>query len=137
LFGAGLIGAVVVPLSTFSPKPELSYLLGHYDVSALLLQTSMGSREFAADLADLVKETVHPYLRHVAALGSESWDAFLARGDEVDDGLVDAVSAQVHPVRPRPDHLQLGHHRPAEGCAAQPACPDTAVLGAGPFVRPR
>jgi fatty-acyl-CoA synthase len=97
LFGAGLIGAVVVPLSTFSPKPELSYLLGHSDVSALLLQASMGSREFAADVADLVTETVYPYLRHVATLGSESWDAFLARGDEADDGLVDAVSAQVHP----------------------------------------
>jgi fatty-acyl-CoA synthase len=97
LFGAALVGAVVVPLSTFSPKPELSYLLAHSDVSVLLLQKSMGSREFAADIADLVTEPVHPYLRHVATLGSESWDAFVARGDEADDGLVDAVSAQVHP----------------------------------------
>ncbi|HVM65948.1 MAG TPA: AMP-binding protein, partial [Acidimicrobiales bacterium] len=53
LFGAALAGAVAVPLSTFAPKPELSYLLAHADISVLLLQTGMGKRRFAADVADL------------------------------------------------------------------------------------
>jgi fatty-acyl-CoA synthase len=106
LFGAALTGAVAVPLSTFSPKPELAYLLGHADLSVLLLQASLGDRSFAADVVELcptaagdaaINDPAYPYLRHVAALGSPSWDAFLARGDDVDDALLDAVSAQVHP----------------------------------------
>jgi fatty-acyl-CoA synthase len=111
-FGAALTGAVVVPLSTFSPKPELAYLLGHADLSALLLQTTMGARRFADDVVELcpgakdapVRDPGHPYLRHVAALGPsddaagiEGWAEFLARGDEIDDELIDAVVAQIHP----------------------------------------
>jgi acyl-CoA synthetase (AMP-forming)/AMP-acid ligase II len=97
LFGAALAGAVAIPLSTFSPKPELAHLLGHADLSALLLQASMGPRSFAADIEDLRAEATFPYLRHVAALGTPSWDAFLAGGDDVDDARLDAVAAQVHP----------------------------------------
>jgi acyl-CoA synthetase (AMP-forming)/AMP-acid ligase II len=113
LFGAALAGAVEVPLSTFSSKPELSYMLAHADVSVLLLQTTMGARRFAADVVELcpaaalpgpVGDTSFPHLRHVAALGPaedgsgiESWEGFLQRGDTVDDALLDAVADQVHP----------------------------------------
>jgi acyl-CoA synthetase (AMP-forming)/AMP-acid ligase II len=113
LFGASLAGAVAVPLSTFSPKPELSYLVAHSDVSVLLLQTSMGRKRFAADLADLcpavsgprpIGDPTYPFLRHAAAFGPaadlvgvESWHAFLARGDTVGDALLDAVATQVDP----------------------------------------
>ncbi|TDC98398.1 class I adenylate-forming enzyme family protein [Actinomadura sp. 7K507] len=114
LFGGALAGAVVVPLSTFSPKSELSYLLAHADLSVLLLQTAMGRRRFAADVAELcpagtrpgaaVRDASYPYLRHVAVLGPaehgcgiEPWERFLQRGDTIDDTLLDAVAAQVHP----------------------------------------
>jgi acyl-CoA synthetase (AMP-forming)/AMP-acid ligase II len=113
LFGAALAGAVTVPLSTFSPKPELSYLLAHADISVLLLQPTMGRHRFAADVAALspaaagappIRDSAYPYLRHVAALGPARdasglapWDSFLALGDAVDDALLDAVTAQVHP----------------------------------------
>jgi len=113
LFGAALAGAVTVPLSTFSPKPELSYLLAHADLSVLLLQTRMGSHHFAADLAALcpavagpppVVDPAYPYLRHAWALGPgpdacgiASWDSFLERGDTVDDALLDAAAGEVCP----------------------------------------
>jgi fatty-acyl-CoA synthase len=113
LFGAALTGAVVVPLSTFSPRPELAYLLGHADLSALLIQTAMGSRRFADDVVELcpavakpglIADPAYPFLRHVAALGPaedtagiEPWVEFLARGDEIDDHVLDAVAAQIHP----------------------------------------
>jgi len=113
LFGAALTGAVTVPLSTFSPKPELSYLLAHADLGVLLLQTTMGSHHFAADVIELcptaagpapIRDPDYPSLRHAVALGPArdtaglgSWDSFLQRGDDVDDALLDAVAAEVHP----------------------------------------
>jgi acyl-CoA synthetase (AMP-forming)/AMP-acid ligase II len=116
LFGAALAGAVAVPLSTFAPKPELSYQLAHADIGVLLIQTTMGKRCFATDVAELcpaaaapgpVADAHYPYLRHVAALGPtaeardiRSWDAFLRAGDVVDDALLGAVSAEVHPSDP-------------------------------------
>jgi acyl-CoA synthetase (AMP-forming)/AMP-acid ligase II len=95
-FGAALTGAVVVPLSTFSPAPELGWLLGNADVSVLLTQTRMGTRAFADDVAKLRVEHTYPWLRHVAAVG-DGWDAFLARGDGVDPALVDEANARVTP----------------------------------------
>ncbi len=116
LFGAALAGAVTVPLSTFSAKPELSYLLAHADLGVLLLQTTMGNHHFAADVADLcpatagsspVTDPAYPYLREAAvvgpapdACGLASWESFLQRGDAVDDALLDAIAAAVHPSDP-------------------------------------
>jgi acyl-CoA synthetase (AMP-forming)/AMP-acid ligase II len=113
LFGAALAGAIAVPVSTFSPKPELSYLLAHADISVLLLQTSMGRHRFAADLAELcpalgrpapIADPAYPFLRHAAVVGPEhdacgiaSWESFLHRGETVADDLLDAVAAEVHP----------------------------------------
>ncbi|MCU1380770.1 MAG: AMP-dependent synthetase and ligase [Acidimicrobiales bacterium] len=111
-FGAALTGAVVIPLSTFSTTPELAFLLGHADLSVLLTQTTMGKRRFADDVVELcpatagrtVRDPTFPYLRHVAAVGPvddaagiEPWSAFLARGDGIDDALLDAAAAQVTP----------------------------------------
>ena len=94
LFGAALAGAVAVPLSTFSPKPELSYLLAHADISVLLLQTTMGDHHFAADVAELCPAAAgstpvgDPRTRTCAtrscsgpaadACGIRSWESFLA-----------------------------------------------------------
>lgn len=112
-YGAALTGAVVVPLSTFSPKPELAQILRNADISILLTQTRMGRRRFADDIIDLVPAVVgggiahdpaFPYLRRVAAVGIaadppglEPWDTFLERGDEIADELLDAIAGDVSP----------------------------------------
>lgn len=114
VFGTALAGGTAVPLSTLSPKPELSYLLQHADVRTLLVQAAMGDRDFAGDIAELVPslsgpgpiaEPEHPHLRHVVVLGAtgavttgtaaDGWDDFLARGDDWAH-LVDAAAEQVH-----------------------------------------
>jgi len=113
LFGAALVGAVTVPLSTFSPTPELSYLLAHADISVLLLQTTMGRRRFADDVVALcpgaagappIGDPAFPFLRCAFVVGPAqdgaalaSWDSLLARADEVDDTLLEAVTAEVQP----------------------------------------
>ncbi len=112
-FGAALTGAVVVPLSTFSPKPELAQMLHDADIAVLLTQTAMGRRRFVDDLVELVpslangavvRDPAFPHLRHVAAIGAdsdstaiESWEAFLAGGDDVPDTLLDAIAGSVAP----------------------------------------
>jgi acyl-CoA synthetase (AMP-forming)/AMP-acid ligase II len=95
LLGASTAGAVAVPLSTFSPVPELEYLLRHADVSVLLTQTELLGRSFARDVARLDRDGL-PFLERVAMVGDASWDAFLASGDAVDDEALDRRVAEVH-----------------------------------------
>ena len=153
-FGAALAGAVAVPLSTFAPKRELSFLIAHADLSVLLLQTAMDERRFADDIADLCPAATglapfgdpqFPYLSHVAVLGPpadaaglRSWDRFIDHGHAVvSDALLDAVAEQVHPSDHGADRLQLRHDRPAQGRPAQPRGGGRAVLDAGPSLRTR
>ena len=87
-FGAALTGAVVTPLSTFSTRSELEQLLALAEPSVLLGQTRMGTRDFAADLAEA---------RCRIVLVGRDWDAFLLEGDAVSDEVADAVAASVTP----------------------------------------
>ena len=122
LFGAALAGAVAVPLSTFSTRPELDYLLRHADISVLLTQTGLLGRDLMDDVLSVCQETEtptaagateralsarFPFLRTLAAVGlGESrgtvlpWDQFVERGDAVEPALVEARAAAVHPSDP-------------------------------------
>jgi fatty-acyl-CoA synthase len=89
LFGAALAGAVAVPLSTFAPKPELSYMIELADVRALLTQGRLLDRRFADDLVDIDQ----PSLKRVAVLGEPSWQALLDAADSVTDDALAARAA--------------------------------------------
>ncbi|MEX0948599.1 MAG: class I adenylate-forming enzyme family protein [Acidimicrobiia bacterium] len=95
LLGAPMTGAVAVPLSTFSPIPELEYLLRHADISVLLTQTRLLAREFAADVASFDRADF-PFLARTAAVGDASWEELLASGDTVDDAILDGRIDEVH-----------------------------------------
>jgi fatty-acyl-CoA synthase len=93
IFGAALAGAVAVPLSTFAPKPELAFMLERAQASVLLTQDRLLGRRFADDARDLAPQL--PALRHIAVVGTPSWDALLTDADlqpcdvePDDDGLV-------------------------------------------------
>jgi acyl-CoA synthetase (AMP-forming)/AMP-acid ligase II len=96
-FGAALTGAVVVPLSTFATADELLHLLRTSGASTLLMQTSMGRRSFADDIAALVARgrATLPHLVHLAAV--PTWDDFLETGEVVPADAVDAVVAATTP----------------------------------------
>ena len=93
IFGAALAGAVAVPLSTFAPKPELAYLLEAAEVVAVLTQDRLLARRFGDDVAELAPSL--PALRHVAVLGTASWDAFLAGADAMAPADLEARAAAV------------------------------------------
>jgi acyl-CoA synthetase (AMP-forming)/AMP-acid ligase II len=96
LLGAPMAGAVVVPLSTFSTRTELEYLLRHADVSVLLAQTHLLGHDFATDISALDRDAF-PFLDTTAFVGDGSWDAFVATGDAVADARVDRRIREVHP----------------------------------------
>ena len=116
VFGIVRVGAVAVTLNTFSTPRELAFALRHADVTQLLMQRSLGDRDFLADLRELCPELAaaepgkllsdrFPFLRRVACAGLasvegavESWDSFLARGEGEDDAIVDGCAAAVTPA---------------------------------------
>lgn len=104
-FGAALAGAVIVPMSTFATRHELSALFDAADPVVLLIQSAMGSRSFAADITALHEESVEAStrLREVAVVGAEyydldPWDNFLGRGDEVPEAAIDEMVAKTDPL---------------------------------------
>lgn len=94
LFGAAMAGAVAVPLSTFSPRPEIGFFLSHSAVDTVLTQTAMRDRRYAEDVAALAPDL--PFLRRRVAVG-EDWEAFLESGRSVDPAVIDARIDQVVP----------------------------------------
>ena len=116
-FGAGSIGAVVVPVSTFASSDERDYILRHSDASLLVTQPSLFNHRFVDELLEShpelaagepgrLRSTTFPFLRRIVSLGPtgrpsvETWDDAVARAAEVPDELLDAAMAEVHPRDP-------------------------------------
>ncbi len=113
LFAVGAVGGVAVPMSTFAAPPERYHVLAHCDAALAVLQDRLASNTYLADLARDHPEVVgappgrigapaFPFLRRVVAFGGtegalEGWEAFLTRGADVDDALLDAATAAVVP----------------------------------------
>ncbi len=76
IFGAALVGAIAVPLSTFAPRGELALMLQRAEVKVVLTQDRLLQRRFGADLDALRPQL--PHLVTVAVVGTPSWDDFLA-----------------------------------------------------------
>lgn len=118
VFGAALAGAVANPISTFYTPTELDVVLQQSSCSVLLLEKTVLKKDFAAILTELepaiatatpggIVSLRYPFLRHVALVDGdegqgaiEGWSAFLARGDDVSEELVDARAAAVAPSDP-------------------------------------
>ena len=119
-FAVSLVGGVAVPVNTFATPAERDYILAHSDASVLLMQASMGSRDFVAEFAERhgglpgsvagrLRWEALPHLRRIVCLGEgaeraaeefgiESESEFLAHGHDVSDEILDAGVAQVHPA---------------------------------------
>ncbi len=64
MLAAARIGAVVVPVSTFSTAPEMATQLAHADVEILLTAASYRGHDYRRRLADIDRSGL-PLLRHV------------------------------------------------------------------------
>ena len=99
---AARIGAVAVPLSTFSTGHELRVLLAGADVELLVAATSFRGRDYRAELAEAAPDRLSmPALRQV--FFDEA--ALVAAGETIDAAVVDAAGAAVGPA----DRLVIVH----------------------------
>lgn len=114
-FAAGMIGAVVIPISTFATPAERDYVLRHADISMLLVQRSLRRRDFLDELFDAHPELEKgtpgrlscpalPELRRIAYFGAESsrgsaesWQALAASATALPPSRLDAAIAATDP----------------------------------------
>lgn len=114
-FAVASVGAVAVPISTLATREERDWILRHANVSGLLLQRSLRSRDFLEEMVEAHPEIASsdpgrvfcpalPQLRRIAVTGREGrgggvarWDDLLARGEEVPDALLAAAADDVAP----------------------------------------
>lgn len=116
VFGVALAGGVSVPLNTFSTRPELEALLRASNVSLLVFERQVASKDFAVMLSELepqlsavdpgrLTSRTFPFLRRVIVMDDgqprppamESYASFLRGGDAVDAERVEARMASAKP----------------------------------------
>lgn len=98
IFGAAMIGAVAAPVSTFSTRPELEQLLGLCSARFVLTQRELLGRRFDHDLDEL--GAALGLAGRVAAVGTDSWERFLAAGSSVTETDLHQRGARVTPGDP-------------------------------------
>jgi acyl-CoA synthetase (AMP-forming)/AMP-acid ligase II len=99
------IGAVTLPLSTFSTRPELRTLLRNADVEVLLATPALRGRDVRAELAELVPSLdppiLHPdlpALRRVVLSGDPPTPGVGGSPESVTDQHLAALAAAVRPA---------------------------------------
>ncbi len=118
MFGASLVGAVVVPVNTFARPDELDHILRHSDASTLILQKSLDKHAFldeflarhdtlATDAPGQLGSLVLPQLRRIVVLGLgvdegpgpgiERFEDLLASGADVPESLLDEIAKEIVP----------------------------------------
>ena len=139
----GMVGAVVIPMSTFAGEEERDYVLRHSDASLLIVQDALLKHRFArGDRRDVPGDGHRNAVRRAAFPAPGDRDSGARRGAAaVRDvgGLPRGGGPRLRraarrgrgaglPVRRRHRHLHVGHDCASEGGHAQPADARPAVL---------
>lgn len=114
-FGIAMAGGTCVALSTFAKSEEFEYQLRVGDVSLLIFERSILSRDFAAELTGMCPELatgdgiVHsmrlPFLRRAVCIDEtistgaiESWNDFVHGDLKASATLIEAMDAEIAPT---------------------------------------
>jgi len=114
-FAVGLVGGVLVPVNTFAKDEERDHVLRHGDVSVLLMQRQLLSRDFGDELVAAhpalaeaapggrLRLPALPQLRRIFVTGGagpgalEPWEALLAQAQDVSEALLGALVSEIAP----------------------------------------
>ena len=107
-FAVTLLGATLVPISTWSRPRELEYVLGHCAASVLFTMPRFGSHDYLQTMTDLggAGSSRLPHLRRIVVCGAAparpagalpSLDAVVALGRGVDDAALAEARRSVTP----------------------------------------
>jgi len=108
------IGAIAIPVSTVSRANELVRILRQSDIAGLIVQRSLLGKDYIARLCEAapalqagatpkLRLPELPYLRWIASTGEAlpasvlPMDQLLAEGKNIDEALLRAIEAEVHP----------------------------------------
>ena len=104
-FAVAMLGATLVPVSTWSRPRELDYLLRHADATTLITVDRFLGQDYLAMLAEIGAGTRRlPVLRHLVCLSPERHHGLTAFGDlaelgaAVPDREIDALQQAVKPT---------------------------------------
>src|SRR3989442_11246931 len=97
-FAVTLLGATLVPISTWSRARELGYVLDHCDATTLITVEGFAGQDYRGMLAELGGPASPrlPTLARVVTVGREL-DALRDLGEAVDDAALDAAQRAVTP----------------------------------------
>ncbi len=94
-FAVTLLGATLVPISTWSRPRELEYVLNHCDASTLVTVDRFLGQDYLATLAEMAPGSARlPRLRRVVALGGERRPG-LTRFEDLADLGRDVTDAEI------------------------------------------
>ncbi|MGH7372945.1 MAG: AMP-binding protein [Candidatus Rokuibacteriota bacterium] len=103
-FAVALLGATLVPISTWSRPRELAYVLNHCEAQTLLTIPHFGGQDYLAALAELGGPggSRLPHLRRVVVQGEPhstliAFDTLWGLGQDVPDAEIDAAQRAVSP----------------------------------------
>ncbi len=104
-FAVAMLGATLVPVSTWSRARELDYVLRHADATTLITVDRFLGQDYLAMLAEIGAGVSHfPLLRHLVCLSPERHHGLTAFGDlaelgaAVPDREIDALQRAVKPT---------------------------------------
>jgi len=133
-FALARIGAVGVPLNTFSQAGELAWLVRHADLRRIIAWPTFLGHDYqarfeeafpelvTASAADLLRLSGAPSLEaiHLTGASARPWarpvDGLAATGRSIDPDLLAAAEAQVHPSDPAVIVYTSGSTADPKGC---------------------
>ena len=94
-YATAKVGAVLVTINPAYRSHEVSYVLNQAGIRMVVIAPSFKSSDYVA-MVDSVRAEC-PALEEVVVLGQASWDALLARADEVSPERLTMVQAELDP----------------------------------------